>query len=71
MSEISKDIVKTVTEEYLDIDESLVELEKDKDIIRMEMNIVELPLFSKDTKRKKNQQKTYLFYIYIIRVFRR
>ncbi len=61
MSEISKDIVKTVTEEYLDIDESLVELEKDKDIIRMEMNIVELPLFSKDTKRKKNQQKTYLF----------
>lgn len=59
--EVSKKIVKTKTEEYLDIDEKLVELEKDKDIIRLEMNIVELPLFSKDTKRKKNDQKTYYF----------
>lgn len=57
MSEISKDIIKTVTEEYLDIDESLVELEKDKDIIRMEMNIVELPLFLKIPKGRRINKK--------------
>lgn len=56
-----KEIEKIYAEEYLDIDESLVELEKDKDIIRMEMNIVELPIFSKNSKRKKNQQMTYWF----------
>ena len=49
---VEKKIIKTKVEEYLDIDETLVELEKDKDIIRFEINIVELPLFSKDTKRK-------------------
>lgn len=58
---VEKKIIKTKVEEYLDIDETLVELEKDKDIIRFEINIVELPLFSKDTKRKKNEQKTYYF----------
>lgn len=56
-----KEIEKIYAEEYLDIDESLVELEKDRDIIRMEMNIVELPIFSKNSKRKKNQQMTYWF----------
>lgn len=60
MEEI-KEIEKIYAEEYLDIDESLVELEKDRDIIRMEMNIVELPIFSKNSKRKKNQQMTYWF----------
>ena len=58
---VEKKIIKTKVEEYLDRDETLVELEKDKDIIRFEINIVELPLFSKDTKRKKNEQKTYYF----------
>lgn len=56
-----KEIEKIYAEEYLDIDDSLVELEKDKDIIRMELNIVELPIFSKNSKRKKNQQMTYWF----------
>ena len=52
---------KTRKEEYLDIDESLVELEKSSSIIRLELNSIELPLFSKDTKRVKNQIKVYHF----------
>ena len=59
--EESKNFKKTIKEEYLDIDESLIELEKNSNIIRLELNAIELPLFSKDTKRAKNQIKIYHF----------
>ena len=52
---------KTIKEEYLNIDESLIELEKNSNIVRLELNAIELPLFSKDTKRVKNQIKVYHF----------
>ncbi len=57
----TRDFKKTRKEEYLDIDETLVELEKNSSIIRLELNSIELPLFSKDTKRIKNQIKVYHF----------
>lgn len=59
--EESKKFKKTVKEEYLDIDETLIEIEKNSPIIRYELNVIELPLFSKDTKRTKNQIKVYHF----------
>ena len=59
--EEKRDFKKTVKEEYLDIDETLIELEKNSNIIRLELNTIELPLFSKDTKRVKNQIKVYHF----------
>lgn len=52
---------KTRKEEYLNIDESLAELEKSSSIIRLEMNSIELPLFSKDSRRVKDQIKVYHF----------
>lgn len=52
---------KTRKEEYLNIDESLAELEKSSNIIRLEMNSIELPLFSKDSRRVKDQIKVYHF----------
>lgn len=50
-----------IVEEYLDISEELIELEKNKDLIRMEMNIIEYPIFSKNKKIKKNQIMKYHF----------
>ena len=50
-----------VVEEFLNIDSSLVEMEKNKDLIRMEMNIVEFPIFSKSNNIKVNQIKKYYF----------
>ena len=38
-----------IVEEFLNVDASLVEIEKNKDLIRMEMNIVEFPIFSKSS----------------------
>ena len=52
---------KTRKEEYLNIDETLAELERSSSIIRLEMNSLELPLFSKDTRRVKDQIKVYHF----------
>ena len=43
-----------IVEEFLNIDSSLIEMEKNKDLIRMEMNIVEFPIFSKNTFLPKN-----------------
>ncbi len=60
-SEESINFKKTKVEEYLDIDETLAELEKTSSVIRLEMNSIELPLFSKDPKRTKNQIKVYHF----------
>ncbi|MGL5901259.1 MAG: RepB family plasmid replication initiator protein, partial [Cetobacterium sp.] len=37
------------------------ELVKNKSLIRMDMNIVQFPIFSKNTKRKKNEITTYFF----------
>lgn len=59
--EESRSFKKTKVEEYLNIDETLVELEKTSSVIRLEMNSIELPLFSKDPKRVKNEIKVYHF----------
>lgn len=50
-----------VIEEYLHIDDSLLELEKNKDLVRMEMNIVEFPIFSRSKTLKVDQIKKYYF----------
>lgn len=59
--EESRSFKKTKVEEYLNIDENLVALEKSSSVIRLEMNSIELPLFSKDPKRIKNEIKVYHF----------
>ncbi len=41
----------------MDIDESLIELEKGSNIIRIDMNIVEFPIFTKTRKPKKKNIK--------------
>lgn len=51
----------SLVEEFLDIDESLIELEKNSDLIRVEMNIIEFPLFSRSRKIKTDQVKKYYF----------
>ncbi len=51
----------TIVEEFLNIDESLKELEKNNDLIRMEMNIIEFPIFSRSKSLKPNQIKKYYF----------
>jgi len=50
-----------IVEEFLNIDESLVELEKNRDLVRMEMNIIEFPIFSRSNLLKLNQVKKYYF----------
>ncbi|MDX8337109.1 hypothetical protein [Candidatus Cetobacterium colombiensis] len=45
-------------EEDIYIPEDLV---KNKSLIRVDMNIVQFPIFSKNTKRKKNEITTYFF----------
>lgn len=45
-------------EEELYIDESIV---KNRALIRVDMNIVQFPIFSKNAKRKKNEITTYYF----------
>ncbi|MGL5594708.1 hypothetical protein, partial [Cetobacterium sp.] len=45
-------------EENFYVEETLV---KNKDLIRMEMNLIQLPIFSKNTKRKVNQVVKYFF----------
>lgn len=50
-----------IIEEYLNIDDSLVELEQNKELIRMEMNIVEFPIFSRSKNLKVDQIKKYYF----------
>ena len=50
-----------IIEEFVDISDSLIELEKNKDLIRLEMNIVEYPIFSKNKNIKQNQVRKYYF----------
>lgn len=45
-------------EEDISIDERYI---KNKALVRMDMNIVQFPIFSKNTKRKKNEITTYFF----------
>lgn len=45
-------------EEELYVDENIV---KNRALIRMDMNIVQFPIFSKNAKRKKNEVITYYF----------
>lgn len=54
-------VEKTTDEQYLDIDESLIELEKNEELVRLDMNTIEYPIFSKDTRRKINEIKKYNF----------
>ena len=50
-----------IVEEFLNVDSSVIELEKNKDLIRLEMNIVEFPIFSKNSLVKVNQIRKYYF----------
>lgn len=52
-------VTKTRKEEYIDVDEQLVEYEQRTDLIRMDMNTIELPIFSKSSKKKKNEIVVY------------
>ena len=45
-------------EEDISIDEKYI---KNEALVRMDMNIVQFPIFSKNTKRKKNEITTYFF----------
>ncbi|WP_426711383.1 hypothetical protein [Cetobacterium sp. SF1] len=47
-----------ILEENIYIDENLI---KNKSLVRMDMNVVQYPLFSKNTKRKVNQIVKYYF----------
>ena len=59
---ISQEIIETpkteIIEENIYIDEKLI---KNKNLIRVDINIVEYPIFSKNTKRKINQIIKYYF----------
>ncbi len=59
--EESKKFSKTKNEEFLDIDDTLAKLERSSNVIRLEMNTIELPLFSKNPKRDKDEIKVYHF----------
>ena len=58
----SQEIIETpkteIVEENIYIDENLI---KNKSLIRVDMNIVQYPIFSKNTKRKINQIIKYYF----------
>ncbi|MGL4653393.1 hypothetical protein [Cetobacterium sp.] len=47
-----------IVEENITLDESFI---KNRDLIRMDMNIIQYPIFSKNTKRKTNQIVKYYF----------
>ncbi|MGL5050261.1 MAG: hypothetical protein ACRC6E_06440, partial [Fusobacteriaceae bacterium] len=57
-----EEVIDTPATEYIEenffVEESLV---KNKELIRIDMNIVHLPIFSKNTKRKVNQVIKYFF----------
>jgi len=59
VEELENDI--EIVEEFVDISDSLIELEKNRDLIRLEMNIVEYPIFSKNKNIKQNQVRKYYF----------
>ena len=59
VEDLERDI--EVIEEFVDISDSLIELEKNRDLIRLEMNIVEYPIFSKNKNIKQNQVRKYYF----------
>ena len=56
------EVIDTTPTEYIEenvyIDETLI---KNKELIRMDMNIIQFPIFSKNTQRKVNQVVTYYF----------
>src|SRR5574344_281198 len=49
-----------IVEEMIYVNENLI---KNKDLIRLDMNIVQFPIFSKNPKRKVNQIVKYFFNI--------
>ena len=59
IEELERDI--EIVEEFVDISDSLIELEQNRDLIRLEMNIVEYPIFSKNKNIKQNQVRKYYF----------
>ena len=44
-----------IVEEFLNAPTTFLEIEKNRDLIRLEMNIVEYPIFSKSKMIKNNQ----------------
>lgn len=59
VEDLERDI--EIVEEFVDISDSLIELEQNRDLIRLEMNIVEYPIFSKNKNIKQNQVRKYYF----------
>ncbi len=58
---IEKERYTEIIEEYINIDDSLKELESNNDLIRMEMNIIEFPIFSKNRTIKHDIVMKYYF----------
>lgn len=54
-------IERSVSEEFLGVDSKLTEYENNSSLFRLEMNIIEFPMFSKSKVNKKNQIKKYYF----------
>ncbi len=50
-----------IVEEFLNAPTTFLEIEKNRDLIRLEMNIVEYPIFSKSKMIKNNQILKYYF----------
>ncbi len=48
-------------EKFIDVDESLLDIEKDMNLVRMDLNIIEYPIFTKARKKKNNEIVTYFF----------
>ena len=59
---MEEEVIDTSPTEYIEedvfIDENFI---KNKELIRMDMNLIQFPIFSKNTKRKSNQVVTYYF----------
>ena len=59
---MEEEVIDTPPTEYIEenvyIDETFI---KNKDLIRVDMNIIQFPIFSKNTQRKVNQVVTYFF----------
>lgn len=48
-------------EKFIEIEDSILEIEKDMNMVRMDLNIIEYPIFTKSKKRSKDQIVTYFF----------
>ncbi|MGL4868188.1 MAG: hypothetical protein ACRC4S_06025, partial [Cetobacterium sp.] len=57
-----EEVIDTPETEYVEENVYVEELAvKNKELIRLDLNIVQFPIFSKNTKRKVNQVVKYVF----------